>query len=213
MEKHRKEVRSTLRDEQDVPHLTMVQSDPDSYGHLPTEQDDLSEDKTLDRRTVVLVEDSDEDAMLFGRAIRKSGKNVVVRRASNARGARELLIGHRPALITLDCDLVGESGLDLLREIRSMESFSRVPVVMLSGSESDSDVLSAYTSGANSFLRKPVCCDEYVALVTLLVEYWLENNFVSVSPPRAQTAYGSADWNWRGSQPQGDVSSTLGALQ
>jgi CheY-like chemotaxis protein len=194
---------TTLRDEIDFPHLSVVESDPLNYApigglDLPTGLDDLSEGKALDRRTVVLVEDSDEDAMLFARAIRKSGKDVIVRRAANCREARELLIGHRPALIALDCDLMGESGLDLLREIRSMESFAQVPVVMLSGTELDSDVLLAYAIGANSFLRKPVCCDKFVDLVTLLAVYWLENNFVSVLPPQPLAAFGTASWSARG---------------
>lgn len=134
------------------------------------------------QKSLVLVEDSDDDASLFLLALRKSGKNVRADRAANALQARQLLAGHRPALITLDCHLPGESGLDLLREIRSMESFRRIPVIMMSGTESERDVQSAYAAGANSFLRKPASCEEYLARVSLMLEYWLENNYTPLNP-------------------------------
>jgi CheY-like chemotaxis protein len=125
---------------------------------------------------LVLVEDSDDDAMLFILALRQSGRNVSAARAATAAEARQLLAGARPALIVLDCHLPGESGLDLLREIRSLQSFGRVPIVMMSGSESDSDVQAAYANGANSFLRKSPSYMEYMSCVNTLLEYWLDRN-------------------------------------
>jgi CheY-like chemotaxis protein len=139
-------------------------------------------DSSTATKSLVLVEDSDEDALLFNHAVRKSGKNVTVSRAATGKQARQLLSEVPPALIALDCHLQGESGLQILREIRSRDSYRRVPVVMMSGTESDADIQSAYAFGANSFLRKPFLCEEYVDSVKMLLEYWLEKNCTSLLP-------------------------------
>jgi CheY-like chemotaxis protein len=133
-------------------------------------------------RHVVLVEDSDDDAMLFDLGVRGSGLRVETHRARSVYDARELLAGNRPALVTLDCHLAGESGLDLLSEIRALESFRPVPIVMMSGSESEDDVRSAFARGANSFLRKPFDCEQYVKRVGMLVKYWLDVNCSPLVP-------------------------------
>jgi two-component system response regulator len=125
---------------------------------------------------LVLVEDSDDDAFLFGLGVKRSGLDIETHRAKSLSEARGLLAGNRPSLVTLDCDLNGERGLDLLREIRTLESYRPVPVVMMSGSESSDDVRDAYTNGANSFLKKPFDCQRYVESVGALLEYWLEMN-------------------------------------
>jgi len=134
------------------------------------------------RGRVLLVEDSDDDAMLFSRAVQKSGRDTEVYRASNVAEALALLAEITPSLITLDCNLKSENGLDLLRDIRKRNSLRAVPIVMLSGTESESDVQTAYELGANSFLRKPSTYDEYVEGVQSMLEYWLDKNCASLTP-------------------------------
>ena len=132
-------------------------------------------------RRIVVVEDSDDDAELLAIGVRKSGHSVKVDRAGNVDEAYRLLRGSPPSLVLLDCHLSGESGLDILGEIRSRESYLRVPIVMLSGTESDADIESAYLLGANSFLRKSYSFEEYVGRIGLLLDYWLTQNCVNLS--------------------------------
>jgi two-component system, response regulator len=128
------------------------------------------------RGHVLLVDDSDDDAMLFSRAVRMSGTLAEVHRASNSTEALSQLAEITPALIILDCDLQFENGLDLLRVIRSMRSLRNVPIVIFSGSDSVSDIQSAYELGANSFLRKPLYYDEYLDCVQSMLSYWLDQD-------------------------------------
>jgi DNA-binding response OmpR family regulator len=131
---------------------------------------------------VVLVEDSDDDAMLFEMGVRDSGMCVKTHRARSVHEARELLAGNRPALVVVDFHLPGKCGLDLLRELRELESFRSVPIVMMSGTESENDMRAAFDHGANSFLRKPFDPEQYVKRVGQLVKYWLEVNCSPLVP-------------------------------
>jgi DNA-binding response OmpR family regulator len=128
-----------------------------------------------EQRTVVLVEDSDEDAQLFALAIQKAGSDVSLRRASDCAQARRIFAERMPSLIALDCYLRGESGLDLLCELRSQEAFSRVPVIVMSDSASDAVVQTAYARGASSFIRKELVYEDYLRSIKLLLDLWLEN--------------------------------------
>jgi DNA-binding response OmpR family regulator len=139
-------------------------------------------------KSLVLVEDSNDEARLFELAVQKSGKYVRAQRAASGSEARQLLAGQRPSLVVLDCNLPAESGLDLLKEIRSMESYHRVPIVMMSGTDSDDDVRSAYAHGANSFIPKPLSSVEYLSCINVLLEYWLEKNCTSLPIWESQMA-------------------------
>jgi DNA-binding response OmpR family regulator len=139
---------------------------------------------------VLLVEDSDDDALIFARAVRKRSAPIVVYRATDVTGAREFLSTRRPDLIALDCHLPGIGGLEILRELRSNASLQRVPVVMMSGTNSDGDVAQAYANGANSFLMKPTGFDEYQKRVLSLLEYWLETNCTSIPDIRSRAVAG-----------------------
>jgi len=129
---------------------------------------------------LLLVEDSDDDATLFAWAVKRSGVAVVVSRARDIPEARRLLAGSKPSLVTLDCSLSGATGLDFLRELRSDATLCRVPVIMLSSTESDHDVGLAYSIGANSFLRKPVSVESYTHSIQLLLDYWFGINCSSL---------------------------------
>jgi len=142
----------------------------------------VSEAMEFFRARVLLVEDSDDEALLFWRAVLASGRDVDIHRATNILDARSFLAAFTPTLIILDCDLQSASCLDLLRDIRARKSFQSIPVVMLSSSESDTDIQPAYECGVNSFLRKPTGHDEYLECLQLLLEYWLDKNCVKFTP-------------------------------
>lgn len=130
------------------------------------------EEVTMKTNRLLLVEDSDDDASLFLRTVNRSGLAVVVSRARNIPEARRLLLEATPSLVTLDCNLLGATGLEFLREMRANAAFCRIPVVMMSGTDSDFDVGLAYSIGANSFLRKPPSFESYSRSIQLLLDYW-----------------------------------------
>ncbi len=132
---------------------------------------------------VLLIEDNPDDVALSLRAFRKNAianRVVVLNDGSEAldylfcrggfegRAARE-----RPVLILLDLKLPKMDGLSLLREIRTGEATRLLPVVILTTSNEERDLVESYSLGANSYVRKPVDFEEFVCVVGQLGLYWL----------------------------------------
>jgi two-component system response regulator len=129
-------------------------------------------------RPILLVEDSPDDALLAVRAFAKNGiTNEVVVATDGEQALHRLLPDGgeplRPALILLDIKLPKIDGLEVLRRIRADERTRNVPVVVLTTSNEERDIVDSYQLGANSFVRKPVVFDEFVAAVNALGVYWL----------------------------------------
>ncbi|HEX4336424.1 MAG TPA: response regulator [Polyangiaceae bacterium] len=133
---------------------------------------------------IVLVEDRDDDIELTLRAFRKSsiGNDVVVLR--DGAEALEYLIGEErqagrlpmPEIVLLDLNLPKVSGLDVLRKVRADEHMKRVPVVILTSSNEERDIVASYDLGANSFIQKPVDFAQFVEATRQLGLYWLVLN-------------------------------------
>jgi CheY-like chemotaxis protein len=84
----------------------------------------------------------------------------------------------RPQLILLDIHLPGIDGFDILRAIKESDDTRMIPVVMLSTSASQEDITRAYSNHANSYVVKPVGCEEFKDLMDVLCSYWLGKNRV-----------------------------------
>lgn len=82
----------------------------------------------------------------------------------------------QPSFVLLDMKLPKLSGLDVLRGIRANPITALVPVIMLTSSSEQSDMLACYQSGANSFVRKPVDFAEFTEKISCLQNYWLGVN-------------------------------------
>jgi two-component system response regulator len=140
----------------------------------------------MSENIILLVEDSSIDEELTLRALRKSNisnKVVVARDGAEAldylfaRGAyagrdvRDL-----PQVVLLDLNLPKLGGLEVLRMIRAEEATKLLPVVILTSSKEDKDLLTGYASGANSYVVKPVDFTQFADAVRQLGLYWLVLN-------------------------------------
>lgn len=135
---------------------------------------------------ILLVEDSEDDAELTELAFTEAhvaNPLVRVRTGEEAldwlfrRGKFEARdVGETPALVLLDLKLPGMSGHEVLAEIRAHSATRRLPIVILTTSNEESDRLSAYDRHANSYVRKPVDHDQFVAAVRQLGLYWTVMN-------------------------------------
>lgn len=140
-------------------------------------------------KILLLVEDNPDDEELTLRALRhaKVANEVVV--AHDGIEALDYLfgtgnfagrdVGQRPAVVLLDLKLPKLNGLDVLQRMRAEPLTKFVPVVVLTSSSEDEDMLKSYASGANSYVRKPVEFGAFANAVAHLGTYWLLLNQTS----------------------------------
>lgn len=130
-------------------------------------------------RTILLVEDNPDDEALTLRAFKKSNiRNEVVVMRDGAEALAYLFPGNGdaapcPALILLDLNLPKVGGLELLRKMRADERTQPIPVVVLTSSKLDEDILDSYRNGANAYVRKPVRFSDFAEAVRTLGVFWL----------------------------------------
>ena len=134
-------------------------------------------------RIILLVEDNPDDEALTLRAIRKRGitNEVVVARdgaqaldylfAQGAYAGREA--SSDPAVVLLDLNLPKIDGIEVLRRLRAHVRTRLLPVVVLSSSSEEKDIIASYSVGANSYIRKPVDFDQFLEVAGFLGMYWL----------------------------------------
>jgi len=127
---------------------------------------------------ILLVEDNPNDAELTQRAFRKSELDVRLAIARDGAEALEYLFGGRPLpkVVLLDLKLPKIDGIEVLRRIRSDERTQTIPVVVLTSSQEERDIVECYKLGANSFVVKPVEFDRLYRTVRDLGTYWLVLN-------------------------------------
>lgn len=133
---------------------------------------------------ILLVEDNQDDVDLTLRALAKQSAILidVVRDGGEAldyllrRNAYEHQSKPLPDLVLLDINLPKLSGLEVLKELRRNEPTRLLPVVMLTTSKQERDIVESYAGGANSYVRKPVSYPDFVAAVNQLGVYWLGLN-------------------------------------
>lgn len=137
---------------------------------------------TMDRH-ILLVEDNPDDVDLTLMALEKSNIMNEVRVARDGEEALQMLLGQDgeppsrlPAVVLLDLNMPRVNGLEVLREIRSNERIRRLPVVILTSSGEEQDIVRGYDLGANSYIRKPVDFENFVSAVKNLGLYWLVLN-------------------------------------
>jgi CheY-like chemotaxis protein len=132
---------------------------------------------------ILLVEDNPQDVELTLRALKKRNlaNHVHVARDGAealdfvfARGAHaDRDVGHPPKVVLLDLKLPKVSGLEVLRAMKEDERTRTVPVVVLTSSQEERDMVESYRLGVNSYIVKPVDFDKFVESVGTLGLYWL----------------------------------------
>ena len=135
---------------------------------------------------ILLVEDNPDDETLTRRALAKNNIQNEVRVARDGAEALELLRTVTPELVLLDLKLPKVDGLEVLRRIRADERTRLLPVVILTSSKEERDLVAGYGLGANSYIRKPVDFAQFVEAVRQLGLYWLVLN--QSPPPRRPAA-------------------------
>ncbi|MFH1228605.1 MAG: response regulator [Planctomycetota bacterium] len=140
----------------------------------------------MEKNEILLVEDNPDDEALTLRALKKNNimNNVTV--AHDGAEALDYLFGIgkfagrdanvTPQVTLLDLKLPKIDGIEVLKRIRADERTKLMPVVILTSSKEDIDLIRGYESGANSYIRKPVDFDQFVEAVKQLGLYWLVLN-------------------------------------
>jgi two-component system response regulator len=133
-------------------------------------------------KTVLLVEDNADDELLTLRAFRKnkiSNEVIVARDGVEAldylfsTGAHAGTVRELPEIVLLDLNLPRIDGLEVLRRIRADARTALLPVVILTSSKQEEDMVRSYELGANSYVRKPVEFEAFLEAVRTLGLYWL----------------------------------------
>lgn len=120
---------------------------------------------------IILVEDNPDDERLTLRALRKANEILIAR---NGEEALTLVLNADPlpSVILLDLKLPKISGLEVLRQIRANARTRFLPIVVLTSSSEDRDIIESYNLGANSYVCKPVEFDRFTEAVSQLGLYW-----------------------------------------
>ena len=134
-------------------------------------------------KTILLIEDNGDDELLTIRALKKNNisNEIVVMR--DGQQAMEYFFGggvdgvkledELPQVVLLDLKLPKIDGLEILEAIRNNKKTQLLPVVILTSSSEDEDIVKGYKLGANSFIRKPVNFNDFVEAVGRLGMYWV----------------------------------------
>ncbi|HZH43501.1 MAG TPA: response regulator [Lysobacter sp.] len=136
-------------------------------------------------RHILLVEDNQDDEELTRIAFERASIGhplEVARDGEEALAALQRPDGLLPALVLLDLKLPKIDGLEVLQRMRADPRTRLLPVVVLTSSRAQRDIAESYRLGANSYIRKPVDFDQFVATVQQLGRYWLALNELPLEP-------------------------------
>ena len=139
---------------------------------------------------ILLVEDNEGDVRLAREALKDSKISNDMFCASDGEEAMSLLRGHgrpagmpRPDLILLDLNLPRKDGREVLAEIKNDPDLKMIPVVILTTSESEEDVLKTYSLHANCYITKPIDLDQFMKVVQAIEEFWFS---IVMLPPNTR---------------------------
>jgi CheY-like chemotaxis protein len=134
--------------------------------------------------TILLADDDEEDRLMTKEALTESRLANDVRFVADGEELTDYLFGHggyadpadapTPGLILLDLNMPKKDGREVLAEIKSEPRLRQIPVVVLTTSKTEEDIVRSYELGVNSFITKPVTFEGLVAAMTVFTQYWFE---------------------------------------
>lgn len=136
----------------------------------------------MHQKIILLVEDNPDDEVLTLRALRKNNITNEVIVARDGQQALDYFFGEgasarlAPTVVLLDLKLPKIDGLEVLRRIRADQRTCSQPIVILTSSKEEQDIITGYRLGANSYIRKPVDFSQFIEAIRQLGLYWLVLN-------------------------------------
>ena len=123
---------------------------------------------------ILLVEDNSQDARLVLEALKDSKIEHVLQVATDGEAAMQLLYSEkfRPHIILLDLNLPKKTGIEVLKEIKRNYSLRPIPVIVFTNSRSEDDVVLAYASHCNAYVRKPLGFDNLLDTLNRIGDFW-----------------------------------------
>ena len=134
----------------------------------------------MERIHILLVEDNEGDILLTTEALEDCKILNTVSVARNGKLALEYVFkkgsyaaANRPDLILLDINLPFKNGVEVLKEIKENDSTKSIPVIMLTTSSSETDILKSYSNHANAYITKPIDVHDFLNAVISIENFWL----------------------------------------
>ena len=133
--------------------------------------------------TILIADDDSDDRLFMERALRQSGYTQIIQFVEDGEELMEYLNREGryseqnapwPDLLILDLNMPRKNGFQALSEIKDNTRFRRLPVVVMTTSSADEDILKTYNLGVNSFVTKPFNFNRLVEMVTALKTYWMD---------------------------------------
>ena len=135
--------------------------------------------------SVVLVEDNPDDELLAldalaeahitGVKVLRDGAEVLDYLFSTGEYA-QTPVTNNVVVLLLDLKLPKVGGLEVIKRIRADEQTKRIPIIVMTSSDEERDIIDSYNNGANSYLRKPVDADTFTEVMKELAQYWINRN-------------------------------------
>lgn len=133
---------------------------------------------------ILLAEDDEDDYLLIADALKESRLANKIYWVKDGEELMDYL--HRrgdysnpesspsPGIILLDLNMPRKDGREALREIKSAPGLRRIPIIILTTSQAEEDILRSYDLGVNSFIRKPVRFEDFIEMIQVLGKYWFQ---------------------------------------
>jgi len=146
----------------------------------------------MDKKKILLVEDSKDDILLIQRAFNKTKlaekfELIIAQDGNQALSYLQDLgissISQQskiPMILLLDLNLPKMNGFEILQRIRNNDKTKLIPVIVFTSSKEDQDITKSYLLGANSYVRKPIDSDKFTAVLQQIVSYWGDINELPV---------------------------------
>ncbi|MHA1167324.1 MAG: response regulator [Candidatus Hodarchaeales archaeon] len=136
------------------------------------------------KKIILFIEDNPDDVEITLRGFRKGGLTNEVKVITDGQEAIDYINSDDrkehpiPGLILLDINLPKVDGIEILHELKKNKRFKKIPVIMLTASQKEEDIIESYDTGALKYLIKPVSFDDFLVIVKLIKMYW----FLEIEP-------------------------------